>query len=148
MIQIYRLPNMSTVMERLSGICFAILTIYFSVLSFGLAEAQSGVSGTVTDVKGLPLPTATVLLLNPADSSLFKGAITEEDGSYHFQNIPTATYILSVSMVGFKKHYSDQFEVENRQACSQRTAKYNFFGQLGAGGTRKISGGTDQPAEQ
>ncbi|MDX1642358.1 MAG: carboxypeptidase-like regulatory domain-containing protein, partial [Balneolaceae bacterium] len=92
---------------------FMICTVCFSVLTFGLAKAQGGVSGTVTDRNGSPLPTATVLLLNPADSSLVKGAITEDDGSYHFQNISPEIYILSVSMVGFKRHYSDSFKVEN-----------------------------------
>ncbi|MCW9708073.1 carboxypeptidase-like regulatory domain-containing protein [Fodinibius salsisoli] len=49
----------------------------------GETLGQTGVSGTVTDEKGSPLPSAIVLVLSSADSSLVRGGITDKSGWYH-----------------------------------------------------------------
>ena len=58
------------------------LLLFFSKNSF----AQTTISGNLVDVNGT-LPFANVLLLHTADSSLVRGTITEEDGSFLLKNV-------------------------------------------------------------
>ena len=85
--------------------------IFVVLLSFQaiLTKAQVTITGTVLDQNGAPLPTATVLLLNSTDSSMVKGAITDDSGIYLLEDISSDSYLLSVSMIGFKKYVSDSF---------------------------------------
>jgi hypothetical protein len=87
-----------------------IITSIFSLCSI-IAEAQTSISGTVLDDNGSPLPTANVLLLQPADSSVVKGAVTDHSGYYELSNINPGPYLLSVSMVGFRRYVSSAIEV-------------------------------------
>ncbi len=75
------------------------------------AIAQSSISGKVNEDSGGPLPFANVLLLNPADSSLVKGEVTDMDGKYAIQNVPAGNYLLSVTMVGYATFYFKPFSL-------------------------------------
>lgn len=88
--------------------CTALLLLF---LTFYDISAQTVVKGTVSDSEGLALPSATVLILHPADSVLVKGGVTDDSGTYRLKDIPQGSYILSVSMVGFTTYYSDPIEV-------------------------------------
>lgn len=61
--------------------------------------AQSGrITGTITDSEtGDVLPGANVLVVE-----LAKGAATDTDGHYTIDNIPTGTYTLRITFVGYK----------------------------------------------
>jgi hypothetical protein len=61
-----------------------ILLLFASPVAF----CQSQISGTVAESSGDPLAFANVLLLDPQDSSLVKGTITDEEGRYIFA-LPT-----------------------------------------------------------
>jgi hypothetical protein len=87
-----------------------IFTCIFSLCSI-IAEAQTSISGTILEENGSPLPTANVLLLQPEDSSVVKGAVTDNSGFYELTNISPGTYQLSVSMIGFHRYVSSVFEV-------------------------------------
>ena len=74
-------------------------------------------TGTVLDSDGNPLPTATVLILKESDSTLVKGTITDEHGSFRFTNIPDGSFLLKVSMIGFQtRHRSFTASVDKRQS--------------------------------
>ena len=78
---------------------------------------RAEVFGTVIDEKGLPVPYANVVLLQPDDTTkLGYGAVTDEAGYYKLANVKPATYRLQVSFIGYKTQYSE-FVVsdENRQ---------------------------------
>lgn len=75
------------------------------------AGAQGIVSGTILDENSSPLPTANVLLMQPDDSSVVKGAVTDQSGVYELRNLPPGPYLLSVSMVGFRRYVSSVFEL-------------------------------------
>ena len=64
------------------------------------------ISGTVLDDKKQPLSYATVALLKAKDSSVVKGAITNEAGIYTFEHLNQGKYLVRVSTVGFLKAYS------------------------------------------
>ncbi|HRN55823.1 MAG TPA: TonB-dependent receptor, partial [Agriterribacter sp.] len=87
--------------------------IVFSLLHAipSLVIAQARIHGTVTDMNSIPLPDATVLLLQPADSALVKGTVTNSTGGYLFENIATGNYLISFSHTGFSPHYSTLFHV-------------------------------------
>lgn len=88
-------------------LCFA--------LSLSFVNLQAQISGKVVDVEHVPLPYAIVLLLNPIDSSLVLGAITDEKGNYDLYHTQPGDYLLSVSMVGYQDTYSDLFQISNNE---------------------------------
>lgn len=75
-------------------LCFIIFT---GQISFAY-QSQGTLTGYVRDAKsGDPIPGATVRLV---DTQL--GAITNENGFYVIENIPTQTYSVQVSFVGYE----------------------------------------------
>lgn len=59
-------------------------------------ERQGAVKGTVADVSGEPLPGVNVTF-----PQLNRGTSTKADGSFLIQNIPSGTYIISFSFIGY-----------------------------------------------
>jgi|APTNR8051073442_1049403.scaffolds.fasta_scaffold01915_2 hypothetical protein len=88
-----------------------ILKTLFFLISLPALSAQSQISGTVSEENEAPVSFANVLLLRAADTSLVKGAITESDGAFRFENIATGAYLLEVSMIGYEKHRSGTIEM-------------------------------------
>ncbi len=90
--------------------------LYSSMLIFILfsqsLSAQNQVSGTVLDVSGTPISYANVLLLSPVDSSLILGSLSDENGFYTLK-VKTEGYLINVSMLGYKDHFSDLVQLEN-----------------------------------
>lgn len=73
----------------------SILTLFL-----GLAQlvAQSGnIQGRISDVNGIYIPGATVYI-----ESLSKGAVSDFDGRYTLLNVPSGTYTLEFSFLGYK----------------------------------------------
>jgi hypothetical protein len=66
-------------------------------------SAQSVVSGRITGKDSIPVESATILLLNPVDSAYITGAISGLDGRFELVNLNPGNYLLSFSMMGFKK---------------------------------------------
>lgn len=97
-----------------------VLIVTASLLSAVQTSAQEKPVGTVTgNVSATDQQSgayATVTLLNAADSSLVKGAITDEKGDYHFQQIPFGHYLLAVSAVGMAKGFSHPFSLDAAHA--------------------------------
>lgn len=71
--------------------------IFFTLNLFG----QYNLSGKLIDSTG-PVGFANVLLLRSVDSSLVKGAIALEDGSFLMEQVASGTYLLSVSLINYK----------------------------------------------
>ena len=88
------------------------LAIFIAVLlliaSFGL-KAQS-ITGSIKDPIGKPAEFVTVLLLNAKDSSLAKGAVTDDAGKYEIEGAAAGRYFLSASMIGFSKTDANPFD--------------------------------------
>ncbi len=83
------------------------------------SNAQQSVQGQVTCPKNDPIPYATVLLLAAKDSSLIKGAITSESGSYSFEKIETGSYLISAGMVGYETVLTQPFHIVKDQTYTQ-----------------------------
>lgn len=91
---------------------YLIILIILVLLPIITAEAQATITGIVLDEEGVALPSANVLLLEPSDSTMIKGAVTNNAGTYRLENVDSGTYLLSVSMVGFQKEFVPEIEAD------------------------------------
>lgn len=82
--------------------CKMYVLVVCLVLSIGIS-AQSILSGRIIDKDKLPMISATILLLNHADSTFITGTASDLDGRFEILNLKPDNYILSFSMMGFKK---------------------------------------------
>ncbi|HEU5148605.1 MAG TPA: outer membrane beta-barrel protein [Chryseosolibacter sp.] len=70
-----------------------------------LACAQKfTLTGQLVDTLRTPLPGATVMILNEADSSLVNFALSEADGYFAMKNLQLKDYILKITFMGFRTH--------------------------------------------
>lgn len=67
--------------------------------------------GSVADGSGQALEGATVSLLKSADSSLVKVELSDASGRFEFAEAKSGAYRLSVTMLGFEKHFSEEIAV-------------------------------------
>ena len=84
---------------------FLLLSINFIKATNVLTDG--GVSGTVTNIKGDPIPGATVQLLNTKFA-----VVTDENGKFDFKNVPVGNYKLRISFIGFLNQDKD-IEISN-----------------------------------
>lgn len=89
---------------------YCLLAVAF--LLFGpFLFSQTNIQGTVLDTDQTPLSYAGVMLLNASDSLLVKGAVTEDDGSFLFEDAPAGEYLLGISLIGYEDLFSATFEI-------------------------------------
>lgn len=94
----------------------SIITLSGCLCFAGSAFAQTKyagakVSGTVLDEEKKVLDFATISLLKTSDSSLVRTAVSGLDGKFLFQDVQEGEYILTASMVGFKKTKTSSFSL-------------------------------------
>lgn len=94
-------------------------------MSFVHIYSQMTIKGIVKDENKLPISFATAALISAADSTLVKGSLTDETGSYIIENIAPGVYKVMASYLGYDNVFSDAFELksENRGA----TIDINFL---------------------
>ncbi|MBB1285468.1 TonB-dependent receptor [Flavisolibacter sp. BT320] len=92
-------------------------TLFFSLL----LSAQGGkgrVTITVHNEQGSPLDGATVELLRSKDSALVKTALTDKNGLAEMENIPSSSYRVRITAVGFQAAFGQAFAVAEGQVAS------------------------------
>lgn len=77
------------------------LTLGIFLLGHATVAQKFTLKGQLADSAGAPLASATVLLLNPKDSSLVNFAASNYRGYFEMKNINRAEYIFKVSYVGY-----------------------------------------------
>lgn len=86
--------------------------MFLNLLVFGLMQtAFAQISGTFTTGSGQPIPFASVLLLNRSDSTLVKGSLSDEKGTYLLDQIRPGNYFLRLSSLGYQTWNSPVFEL-------------------------------------
>ena len=84
---------------------FRIIAFLSLLWSYQLVSAQAHkfitVHGVVADSTTGPLGSATVVLLQQADSVMASFAITDADGNYELKRVPPGAYILQSSFLGY-----------------------------------------------
>jgi len=81
------------------------MALVFMALCGAAYGQNSQLTGEILDEKAQPLGSATVVLLNPADSTLLYFAITGKSGRFVMNNIKTGNYLLQGSMLGYTTLY-------------------------------------------
>lgn len=76
--------------------------------------AQSKITGKLLDEKKQALSFATVMLMK-ADSSMLKGALTDDDGAFVFDDVPFGKYFTQAQYVGYTKFNSALIEINQKE---------------------------------
>ena len=82
-----------------------LLSVLLLVILSGSTIAQYKITGQVIDEENKPLEYATIVLLNPADSTLVYFGVTNLDGEFLIKNINEGLYLMQYSFVGKKTFY-------------------------------------------
>ncbi len=87
--------------------------LLFAQASFGQAGPAAGglVSGSVVDELTRPASFASVSIVRAQDSTLVKGTITSEAGTYTLPTIPAGSYRICVATMGYRAAFSAAFAV-------------------------------------
>ena len=84
--------------------------------SFALFAASEGsINGKILDADNEAAMYANVVLHLAKDSSMVKGAITNEDGDFQLLNIPFDKYFIEISYVGFENFNSEIFDFKTKE---------------------------------
>ena len=75
--------------------------------------AQGKINGQITDDKNKIVEFASVTLLKAKDSTLVKGALSDQNGSFEFEKIASGEYLVNVSQMGYKKFYTPRFSLDS-----------------------------------
>jgi Carboxypeptidase regulatory-like domain len=90
-------------------------TILFATFLVTLGAHAQSITGTVRGDDSAPLPYASVLLLNPTDSALIKGAVSDTLGVFVIDDVPIGTYLLSASMVGYEQSFISPVKITSEK---------------------------------
>ncbi|MEN0049504.1 MAG: TonB-dependent receptor, partial [Bacteroidota bacterium] len=86
------------------------------ILTTQLLFAQNSITGIVQDQDGNPISYANVILLHPDDSTTqVRGALTDENGGYEFENLIARDYRVLAYMMGYNKVYSELFRIRSSE---------------------------------
>ena len=77
-------------------------TVALLFLGFNFIQAQSTISGTVTNNKGEALEYAQVYLLGTT-----KGTTTDKNGEYTINRLPNGTYTLEIIYIGYADYNAE-----------------------------------------
>ena len=84
---------------------FLLLLFFFVLFFHPVVLAQVNITGEIITDDGMPVPYANVLVLQPVDSLLISGAVTNEEGKFSV-TVEPAAYLLNVLMLGYQPYYS------------------------------------------
>ncbi|GAB3018442.1 outer membrane beta-barrel protein [Spirosoma pulveris] len=90
--------------------------------SFGQVLTRGTVIGQVGTVAGKPLEFTTMMLLKAKDSTLVKGAISDADGKYAFENVGAGNYRVAAQQIGYSKTYSAPFAIDEANPAAELPA--------------------------
>lgn len=92
--------------------CLTIVVCFlFTLVSISVKAAD--ISGVITDDEKKPVATATVALLKEDGKTLVKTALSNEDGSFLFDDIRDGQYYVHVTMLGYGLYQSELLHVQS-----------------------------------
>ena len=83
-------------MKNLLVLCFSAV----SAMLFGQT-----ITGKITGMDKNPIEFASVRLCNPEDTTVVKGAFTDQQGAFLLEDVETGVYLLKVSFLGHEIKY-------------------------------------------
>ncbi|TYA74214.1 outer membrane beta-barrel protein [Seonamhaeicola marinus] len=81
---------------------FQSLLFYVLLLVFATGQSQNSISGKILDENKEPLPYANVLLYTEETKESPQGVISNDEGTYLFEDIQKGNYIIEVISLGYK----------------------------------------------
>ncbi|MDD3195682.1 MAG: TonB-dependent receptor [Paludibacter sp.] len=109
------------------------LTGLFMLLnSFSLlaVTATAIIKGKVVNDKNEPVEFATAVLLSPVTGEVVKGEVCNEKGEFNINKVDKGEYVLSVSMVGYKKVETQPLVVDGKRSVIEQTIVLNEQAEL------------------
>jgi hypothetical protein len=87
------------------------LSTVLSLVVVCLGFSQHQITGKVLDDQQQAVDYANILLLNPLDSSLVKGTLSDSSGYFIFEKVAPAEYLISVSFIGYNDYFTEVMNV-------------------------------------
>ena len=87
--------------------------LLFVLLFFAGTACAQLIAGIIKDKKQQPVPGTTVILYYLKDSSVVKFNASDNKGYFEFSQIPSGSYFITTSAIGFKDGSSGKFNVAN-----------------------------------
>lgn len=91
--------------------CSALLCLILSGFLL-LGQTAGSIRGTVMLAGNKPVPSASIEVLRAKDSVRIQSAVSQQDGSFQFAQLPDGTYRLSISAIGFQQFTSATFTLD------------------------------------
>ena len=113
----------------LRTIFFFLILISGQLLASPVAE-MAIIKGKVVNERNEPVEYATAVLLNPATGAVVKGEVCNATGEFNISRIEKGEYVLSVSMVGYKKVDTEKMVVDGKRSVIERTIVLNEHTEL------------------
>lgn len=79
-----------------------ILPLLLLLVSTATFAQKFSIKGQLVDTLSNPMPSATVLLLNPKDSSLVNFVVGDANGNFTIKNVSKGEHLIKVSFIGFR----------------------------------------------
>lgn len=91
---------------------YMLLLLALPATSFAqIPKPTAKITGSIVNQQNKPVEFATVSLLRTKDSSVVKGALGTEAGTYSLDRVTPGNYIIKTTMVGYNKGISKPFAV-------------------------------------
>ena len=90
---------------------FIVVMVLCTTILF--SQSTHTISGSISDTYNEGIPFANVLLMKASDSTLVKGSLTNENGAYSINEIPTGTYYVQGTYLGYQSARTDNFELRS-----------------------------------
>ncbi len=91
------------------------IVIILFILPSSLFAQINSLKGEILDENAEAMPSATAILLNPADSTLQYFGVSSSSGRFEIKNIRQGRYLLQVAFIGYNTIYQD-IEIPFRDA--------------------------------
>ncbi|MDO3626423.1 TonB-dependent receptor [Mucilaginibacter sp. BT774] len=81
------------------------------LLSITFQTVFGQVTGKLTDQNNQAVPFATAALMQTADSTIVKSALTNDKGIFQITDVPGGKYLMRISVIGYQTYNSESFEL-------------------------------------
>lgn len=79
-----------------------------------ISSIKAQIKGSITDQKGEPLPYVNILVLNAGDSSLVKGAASNQNGQFSIKGPEAGRYIIKFQIISHAELITKPLEYDGR----------------------------------
>ena len=83
----------------MKSLIIAIVVLLFSFFGF---SQEFSISGVVTDIDGIPVEYATVVVFDAEETTVLKGSSTDDKGYFNINNLQSETYVVKISFLGYQ----------------------------------------------